>query len=615
MPRKYIISTYLLLASIILSYFLAPLFVPAQGLGPANQSPQSPPAPKPITQSEWPEKRSGYLTLYNSNSVDKRLKAIDYINTQLFERLVVSDMKYASEVMEFILQVITVDKDERVIKAARDSLAKFLADQSCIAWVVKNHRKIAAKDAAKLGLIGALSDTARTSLGDNALSIAIDLTGEEQSLQVRLSAITLVSRGPSTKSIEIMLSLARDNDAAVCRAALSVLAGFKPVEKASALIKMLGDEKRADIRDEIGRALEAISGQKFGADAKAWQKWWDDNPLNRIVRQEDVDAAISRGVDYLVSRYVANSYDEELVLYTLVKSRVKIPDATLKALLDRVLAKKLDHTYRVALQALALSDLDGQKYQDRIVQCAEFLIANQSTAGNWHYGKEIGRYVNTPSSKPAGPTDGASTRAVRRVTIKMPPRRSETDYDNSCTQYALLGLRACADAYIEIPQQVWVDAEKHLLRTQDKDGGWNYVMGSGYGSMTAGGLGALAICKFYLNKDIKDDKNVKRAMDWLAANFTVRENPKYSSWHYYYLYALERAGIFANTELFGNNEWYPIGANYLLNEQKPNGSWGTMPSQDTCFAILFLRRATKPLKVVITPGGPAQNQPGSGEGK
>ena len=607
MSKAHIIAVQLFLSSIILIYFLLPVRAPAQGIEPVK-----PPPPKPIAQSEWAEKRSNYLTLYNSNSVEKRLKSVEFISAQLYERLIISDIRYASEVMEFLLQILAIEADDNVIKAATESLAKFLSQSAYMEWAVKNHKKLAVKEPAQLGLLDALSGTAKASLSDNALSVALDLIDKEQPARVRLSAMALMARGPSTKCIEVMMELAGDADANICKSALNILAGFKPMEKAGALIKMLSTEKRSDIRQEIGRALEIITNQKFGTGANAWQKWWDKNPLSRVVLQAEVDTAINKGVDFLVKHYVANDYDEELIFYTLVKSGVKIPDATMEPLLNKMLNKRLERTYNVALLAMALSDLDRVKYLDLIVQCAEFLLANQSSAGNWTYGAPITKYVNTPSSKPISPTEGTSTRSVRRVTIKMPPRRLSTTYDNSCTQYALLGLRACADAYIEIPRQVWVDAEKHLQLTQGSDGGWCYTTGPiSYGSMTAGGLGGLAICRFYLNKNIKDDKNIRGGMNWLAQNFTVRENPKFGSCHYYYLYGLERAGIFAGTEQFGGNEWYPLGANYLLNEQKANGSWGDSPNQDTCFAILFLRRATKPLKIEITPGGPS-GQPAGG---
>ena len=73
--------------------------------------------------------------------------------------------------------------------------------------------------------------------------------------------------------------------------------------------------------------------------------------------------------------------------------------------------------------------------------------------------------------------------------------------------------------------------------------------------------------------------------------------------HYYYLYALERAAILYGTETLGRHVWYVEGANWLLDGQKPDGSWDVgdrqwapwNPVWDTCFAILFLKRATRPL--------------------
>jgi hypothetical protein len=74
---------------------------------------------------------------------------------------------------------------------------------------------------------------------------------------------------------------------------------------------------------------------------------------------------------------------------------------------------------------------------------------------------------------------------------------------------------------------------------------------------------------------------------------------------YYYLYALERAGMLYDTALIGNHDWYLDGARVILAAQKPDGSWAesgpaTMrPTWDTCFAILFLKRATRPLVVSV----------------
>jgi hypothetical protein len=142
--------------------------------------------------------------------------------------------------------------------------------------------------------------------------------------------------------------------------------------------------------------------------------------------------------------------------------------------------------------------------------------------------------------------------------------------------------------------------------------GWSYVMNDrAYSSMTTGAIGAVCIYDYMLGDDWKKDKVVAGGMAWLAKNFSVTENvgpcetggqdPK--EFLYYYLYALERAGMLYDTPFVGNHDWYLDGARVILAAQKPDGSWAesgpaTMrPTWDTCFAILFLKRATRPLVI------------------
>jgi hypothetical protein len=73
------------------------------------------------------------------------------------------------------------------------------------------------------------------------------------------------------------------------------------------------------------------------------------------------------------------------------------------------------------------------------------------------------------------------------------------------------------------------------------------------------------------------------------------------------MYALERAGMLYNTELFGGHNWYLEGARFLVDHQNANGSWGHHEGDkkdedtwDTCFAILFLKKATR---AIATEGG------------
>jgi hypothetical protein len=150
--------------------------------------------------------------------------------------------------------------------------------------------------------------------------------------------------------------------------------------------------------------------------------------------------------------------------------------------------------------------------------------------------------------------------------------------------------------------------------------GWCYGrhQHKAYGSMTAGAVGSLAIYLYIKDNDggkkrsWRRDKDVHEGLAWLASYFSVTYNPgpyehgnfAENSQHqyYYYLYALERAGMLYGTETIGTHEWYPEGAKVLIESQKADGSWGD-GTVDTCFAILFLKRATRPLDVATHAAG------------
>jgi hypothetical protein len=359
------------------------------------------------------------------------------------------------------------------------------------------------------------------------------------------------------------------------------------------------------------------------------------------VDQAKVDAAIERGAKWLMSQGSVNlghnfttelSYDE-LVLYTLIHAGVDYNDAKFKSLLETATTSTLKRTYRTVLTAMALETLDRTKYQNRIADCAQFLADNQCVNGQWFYGEETklperekpkedvatggGSGGSTPPSK-------GGTKALPRIRIVQ--KRSGGDAgDNSNSQYAALGIRACFNAGVEFDPKIILKAAEWWEKCQQKSkdaAGWGYchkgqysngnltVQGDDpYGSMTAGGLGSLCIYRWILKQDYKRDKSVVGACNWMASNLKFPENPKYSDtkrWVYYWIYAIERAGMIYGTEKFGSHEWYPEGAEWLLKEQKENGSWVGPETggaiSDTCFAILFLRRATKPLPKVATGG-------------
>src|SRR5207253_5001464 len=58
---------------------------------------------------------------------------------------------------------------------------------------------------------------------------------------------------------------------------------------------------------------------------------------------------------------------------------------------------------------------------------------------------------------------------------------------------------------------------------------------------------------------------------------------------FYFLWSLERVAVAYGLDTIGKKDWYGWGTELLLLKQAPDGGWNSQV--DTCFALLFLRRA------------------------
>ncbi len=337
------------------------------------------------------------------------------------------------------------------------------------------------------------------------------------------------------------------------------------------------------------------------------------------VRAQDpaaVNKAIDGGCRWLSNQVgtaelnVDGNPGDELVLYTLVKAKSDPAAPEFQTLLRRVLSHKLVNVYPVALRAMALSALDPARFQGEIARCAMHLVDNQNADGSWGYSQE----VPLPAATVSGGKSGAAgkTSALRRLAVPRRRPYAAGDGDNSNTQYAILGLRAGEDASVRAPDATWKMALAWFAKGQDPEGGWRYSPRHeepSYPSMTFGGLGSVMIClKFTDEKKPMESPPVKKAVEWLGKRFTLTDNRvgregNAQAFIYYHLYAMERAGALAGAAFFGNHDWYDEGRTYLLENQDRGaeaGSWegpGNHKNRisDTCFAVLFLSRATKPV--------------------
>jgi hypothetical protein len=379
--------------------------------------------------------------------------------------------------------------------------------------------------------------------------------------------------------------------------------------------------------------------------------------FTQAVDEVKVDQAIRRGVDFLRAApspavgFAKIDDSDELILLTFIHAGVPETDAKFQSLLKKVSERELQRTYEAVLQAMIFEELDRVKHQGRIAQCAQFLADNQCANGQWSYGEPTAfakeappsQDVATSAKKAGGVLDfgeagpRAKPKVVKRVAVrKMKPGPEKGDNSNS--QYAALGLRACADAGVTVPKEVldlarkWWQTSQHPEDGKDKGAvasgegggirGWCYhrtdVCAKNhrpYGSMTAGGTGALAIYDHLLGIDWRKDAAVRAGMNWLGARWTVTENPGPTELEegakvelYYYLYAVERLGMLCGLEKISGRDWYPEGAKAILEAQRKDGSWDdgaarSCATWDTCFAILFLKKATRALVASEDPKG------------
>jgi hypothetical protein len=157
-------------------------------------------------------------------------------------------------------------------------------------------------------------------------------------------------------------------------------------------------------------------------------------------------------------------------------------------------------------------------------------------------------------------------------------------------------------------------------KVQDRARGHAYILsdqlepdeGQPTGGMTACGLGTIMMARFILMQrkdrlwEARDKAAVQQSVydsaAWLEQNWNPIQNPRKASkniYHLYYLYCVERAFDMIGNRRLGKHFWYVEMGQRLLAIQKPAGFWNTettlhpQDTLDTCFALLFLKRATR----------------------
>lgn len=217
--------------------------------------------------------------------------------------------------------------------------------------------------------------------------------------------------------------------------------------------------------------------------------------------------------------------------------------------------------------------------------------------------------------------------------------------DSSNTQYAALGLRAASRLSIPVKDTTWLGLARHFGVLRERHGprgdvnlgregeraprpgetvarerekarpvevtGFLYSPStSSWGSMTCAGIACLELARHELLRaksprltpafDAELEERIRSGWAWLDRHWGVDRHPEHpsNSWTLYYLYALERAAVFSRVRTVGGKDWYFEGATELLLRRAKAGTWSEAGLDDlvnTCFGVLFLKKATPPL--------------------
>ena len=191
------------------------------------------------------------------------------------------------------------------------------------------------------------------------------------------------------------------------------------------------------------------------------------HPRGAVAQTEsEVTASRLKGVEYLKSRQSKDGSWEfkshpvgitALCTIALIENGVPLTDAHVQGGYNYVKdnSSNLKSTYDLALAVVLLSRIGDRRDKPRIRLLAARLVAGQNETGGWTY------------TCPQVDTE------VLESPAKL-PRPKEGFGDNSCTQFAVLGLWVASRTGLNIDRTLAVVARR-FIATQHEDGGWGYA--------------------------------------------------------------------------------------------------------------------------------------------
>jgi hypothetical protein len=352
----------------------------------------------------------------------------------------------------------------------------------------------------------------------------------------------------------------------------------------------------------------------------------------------------------------------------LLEAKVPVTDPVIQRVAERIRSngQALRYNYDASLAILFLDRLGDPKDRQLIQTIATRLVATQTENGGWSYelrtlsAQEIDQYngrlrAHWPWSasrpRPAGYAAKPTIASENKDGKKTPPAKGEMPPinlrqlpvellvwnrglnpltgaevgDNSNTQFAVLGLWTARRYDIAAECPLLLSYYRFVLTQSPNDAGWAYGPGTAStNTMTCAGLLALGVGSGIAPGNAKaKDPAIDRALNLLAqsvGNPSKDPDAVPEMQNMYFLWSVERVGVLFDLKTIGGKDWYAWGAQILVKNQHGDGHWvgkespggGRSDCVDTCFALLFLKRAnllpdlTEHLRlqmVIRDPGG------------
>jgi hypothetical protein len=309
-----------------------------------------------------------------------------------------------------------------------------------------------------------------------------------------------------------------------------------------------------------------------------------------------------------------------LIGLTLLECGARPDDLDVESVAGTLRAEgaSLHETYVISAALLFLNRLDEARKldaKDRALarRLALQLVLGQTPSGRWGY---------TVPEAPSPVEEAKLLETLRSETFK-PAHGTSTTVSN--TQFAMLALWGARKHGVPVKSSLLALAGS-FRGTQLPPGSWQYAASESgvlHSTSTCAALIALAMEKALLeDREFVSAKgrasaaaqgagekvpDLEKGFSYVAQSIgRKRGDPGGASHGYvgtyfqadswgdtYFLWSVERLAMIYDRPKIGGKDWYDWGYRVLLEKQQPDGSWSDRhgPAVDTCFALLFLKRA------------------------